>query len=70
MAGRLEADSPTIPLTELLLSKLQIVQITEKDVVDTILLLLDHELASGDAETIDWIGSPGCAPKSGGCGGR
>lgn len=53
MADRLEADRPTIPLAELLLSKLQIVKINEKDVVDTILLLLDHPLGSGDAEVID-----------------
>lgn len=51
--GRLEADSPTIPLAELLLSKLQIVKLNEKDVVDAILLLLDHPLGSGDADTID-----------------
>lgn len=53
LAGRLAADAPTIPLAELLLSKLQIVRINEKDIVDTILLLLDHPLGRGDAETID-----------------
>jgi hypothetical protein len=53
LAGRLEADSPTIPLAELLLSKLQIVKLNEKDVVDAILLLLDHELGTGDADVID-----------------
>jgi hypothetical protein len=53
LAGRLEADRPTIPLAELLLSKLQIVRLNEKDVVDTVLLLLDHELATGDADVID-----------------
>jgi hypothetical protein len=51
--GRLDRDRPTIPLAELLLSKLQIVRINEKDVVDVILLLLDHELGAGDADTID-----------------
>ena len=53
LAGRLEVNSPTIPLAELLLSKLQIVKLNEKDVVDTILLLLDHDLGSGDADVID-----------------
>lgn len=53
LVGRLEADRPTIPLAELLLSKLQIVQINEKDIVDIILLMLDHPLARGDADTID-----------------
>ena len=51
--GRLARDRPTIPLAELLLSKLQIVKINEKDVVDVILLLLDHPLGSDDADTID-----------------
>ncbi|MBI2763849.1 MAG: hypothetical protein HYX54_08895 [Chloroflexi bacterium] len=53
LAGRLEVDTPTIPLAELLLSKLQIVKLNEKDVVDIILLLLDHELGADDEDTID-----------------
>lgn len=53
LAGRLEADRPTIPVTELLLSKLQIVRINDKDVVDIVLLLLDHPLGHGDADTVD-----------------
>jgi len=51
--GRLEADSPTIPLTELLLEKMQIVKINEKDVIDTIMLLLEHPLGDEDRETIN-----------------
>lgn len=51
--GRLEVDTPTIPLTELLLEKMQIVQINEKDVIDTIILLLEHSLGDTDAETIN-----------------
>jgi hypothetical protein len=51
--GRLEADAPTIPLAEMLLEKMQIVQINEKDVIDTIMLLLEHPLGSGDQETIN-----------------
>lgn len=50
---RLEVDSPTIPLTELLLEKMQIVQINEKDVIDTIMLLLEHPLGDTDMETIN-----------------
>lgn len=50
---RLEVDSPTIPLTELLLEKTQIVQINEKDIIDTIMLLLEHPLGSIDEETIN-----------------
>ncbi len=51
--GRLEADSPTIPLAEMLLEKMQIVQINEKDVIDTIMLLLEHPLGESDTETIN-----------------
>jgi hypothetical protein len=52
-AGRLEKDSPTLPLAELLLEKMQIVQINEKDVIDTIMLLLEHPLGEQDQETIN-----------------
>jgi hypothetical protein len=51
--GRLEVDSPTIPLAELLLEKMQIVQINEKDIIDTIMLLLEHPLGDIDEETIN-----------------
>lgn len=50
---RLEVDSPTIPLTELLLEKMQIVQINEKDIIDTIMLLLEHPVGDTDKETIN-----------------
>jgi hypothetical protein len=50
---RLETDSPTIPLAELLLEKMQIVQINEKDVIHTIMLLLEHPLGDNDKETIN-----------------
>ena len=50
---RLEVDSPTIPLTELLLEKMQIVEINEKDIIDTIMLLLEHPLGNIDKETIN-----------------
>lgn len=51
--GRLEVDSPTIPLAEMLLEKMQIVKINEKDVIDTIMLLLEHNLGDTDKETIN-----------------
>lgn len=50
---RLEVDSPTIPLAELLLEKMQIVQINEKDIIDTTMLLLEHPLGDSDKETIN-----------------
>ncbi len=51
--GRLDVDSPTIPLAEMLLEKMQIVEINEKDIIDTIMLLLEHDLGDTDAETIN-----------------
>lgn len=51
--GRLEVDSPTIPLAELLLEKMQIVQINPKDVIDTVMLLREHPLDKSDADTIN-----------------
>jgi hypothetical protein len=51
--GRLELDFPTIGLADLLLSKLQIHEITENDFIDTIVLLAEHGLGSGDRELID-----------------
>jgi hypothetical protein len=51
--GRLEVDAPSIPLAEMLLEKMQIVQINEKDIIDTIMLLLEHQLGNKDLETIN-----------------
>jgi hypothetical protein len=50
---RLEVDHPSIPLAEMLLEKMQIVQINEKDIIDTIMLLLEHPLGEQDQETIN-----------------
>ena len=44
--GRLEIDSPTISTTDLLLEKMQIVEINLKDFKDTLVLLLEHPLGS------------------------
>jgi len=51
--SRLEVDAPTIPLAEMLLEKMQIVKINEKDVIDTIMLLLEHSLGDHDDEMIN-----------------
>jgi hypothetical protein len=51
--NRLEQDSPTFPLAELLLQKLQMVQMNEKDIKDSIVLLLAHELGSDDENRIN-----------------
>jgi len=50
---RLDLDYPTIPLTELLLEKMQIVQINEKDIKDSIVLLREHPIGAGDNETLN-----------------
>lgn len=51
--GRLDKDPLTIPLADLVLEKTQIVQINEKDVKDTILLLGEHPLGTTDTETVN-----------------
>lgn len=53
--NRLHLDKPTIPLSELLQEKLQIVKLNMKDVKDTIVLLLEHDVAekTTDREIID-----------------
>ena len=51
--GRLEIDYPTIPLVDMLLEKMQIVNIDDKDLVDTVVLLREHAVGSGDKETIN-----------------
>jgi len=50
---RLEIDYPTISLADLLLEKLQIVELNEKDIKDVIVLLRAHDLGNGDRETIN-----------------
>jgi hypothetical protein len=47
-ADRLAASRPTIPLAELVLSKLQIVRINRKDVLDALILLAEHPLGDDD----------------------
>jgi hypothetical protein len=44
LRDRFELDDATLPLADLLLTKLQIVQLNEKDVLDILALLADHEL--------------------------
>jgi hypothetical protein len=52
-AGRLEAEQLTVPLAELMLEKMQIVQINEKDLIDSIMLLREHPIGDVDRETIN-----------------
>ena len=50
---RLEVDYPTIPLAELLLEKMQIVQINEKDLIDTVMLLREHKIGDNDKDAVN-----------------
>jgi hypothetical protein len=53
--GRLDLDRPTISTADLLLEKMQIVELNLKDITDTMVLLLEHPIAmSADGpEAID-----------------
>lgn len=51
--SRLEVDSETLPLAELALTKLQIVQLTDRDAQDLCALFADHTFASRDEEGIN-----------------
>ncbi len=51
---RLALDKPTIPLADMLATKLQVVEITEREYRDIIALMYDHEIGDTDApETIN-----------------
>ena len=53
IGGRLDVDNPTVPLAELLLTKLQIVELNAKDAHDASILLTEHPIQSGDGDHID-----------------
>jgi hypothetical protein len=50
---RIDLDKYTIPLADLLMTKLQIVKINEKDIRDTIAILADHEFGDKNNDMID-----------------
>ena len=52
-AERVELEALTLPLADLLATKLQIVQINDKDLRDTATLIMDHDVGSADGETIN-----------------
>ena len=51
--GRLELDYPTISLSDILLQKMQIVEINEKDIKDAIVMLREHEIGTVGKETVN-----------------
>ncbi len=53
IAQRLHEDPVTIPLAELLLTKLQVVNTNHKDVLDICAILLDHEIGEKDEDTVN-----------------
>lgn len=52
-SDRLGLEPNTLPLADLLATKLQIFEINDKDFKDMTALLLDHEVGSADGETIN-----------------
>jgi hypothetical protein len=61
LGDRLALDEPTLPVTDLLLTKLQIVQLNSKDIQDLVILLLEHPVTSEpdpcDAIDLAYLGS-------------
>jgi hypothetical protein len=53
LGPRLALDSPTIPVTDLLVTKLQVVELNEKDARDLAELLRHHSLGAGDGDHFD-----------------
>jgi hypothetical protein len=55
LRDRLSLDYPTITPTDLLLEKTQIVEINPKDIKDSIILLLEHQLDADQTDAIDGV---------------
>ena len=53
LEGRLELDDTTIPLAELLLTKLQVHELNEKDVRDALAILHGHPVADADGDAVN-----------------
>ena len=53
IGDRIEADRGTLPLAELLLTKLQIAELNEKDVNDALAILHAHDVGETDDETVN-----------------
>ncbi len=50
---RLDIEPVTVPLAELFLTKMQIVDLNYKDVIDVVTLLAEHDIGPTDAETVN-----------------
>lgn len=53
ITGRIALDEHTIPLAELLLTKLQVVELTDKDMLDIVTLLHHHDVGARDDDVIN-----------------
>ncbi len=53
LAERLELEPVSVPLAELLLTKLQIAELNEKDVRDALALLYEHPVGEEDGDTVN-----------------
>jgi hypothetical protein len=51
--GRIEVDPTSIPLAELLLTKLQVIELNEKDVRDALALLWCHPVGDADGDELN-----------------
>ncbi|MBL8965994.1 MAG: hypothetical protein JNG85_03230 [Spirochaetaceae bacterium] len=51
--NRLALDPLSLPLAELILTKLQVVEANEKDLSDAACILADHEVGTGDGDTLN-----------------
>jgi hypothetical protein len=53
LGKRLDVETQTVPLAELMLTKLQIIEVNEKDIRDTVLLFHGHPIADHDDGAIN-----------------
>jgi hypothetical protein len=53
LGDRLDLESDTVPLAELMLTKLQIIEVNEKDIRDTVLLFHGHAIADHDDAAVN-----------------
>src|SRR5437764_9252274 len=53
ISDRIALDTKTIPLAELLLTKLQVVELNEKDLTDIVALLHHHDVAEHDDDAVN-----------------
>lgn len=51
--SRVHLCKPSLPISDLLMSKLQIVNINEKDIKDTLVIFLDHEFGNDPCNNVE-----------------